>query len=290
MGTEAPRSPHWALALRFGPASITKAIVAASALELGATTLDETHSCENGKYEWAENLYQDWKPLDELTTADTVIESSNICGIKIGQKLGAKRLEQTFINFGFGEGGTASHFPEARSGEIPLPHDLKTEKYIATIATGYGGAYFSPLEIVQAFGAMANGGNLMKPQTITDFGKPEIIRRVLSESNAQQMRKVLAGVMTRGTAVNAASKFYRLGGKTGTGYSHTHPDHEKLGGDSNMAEFVGIAPIDNPRLVILAVLENPTDQKGVHGATHAAPIFTEVAERSLEHLGVPHQK
>lgn len=284
--THAERTPHWALSLRVGPASITKAFVAAAAVERGVTSVDEVHNCENGKYTYGGKLFQDWKPFDKLSTAETVVQSSNICGIKVGQKLGSAGLLEMFTQFGFGPGGTADGFPEARAGEIAAVPSSKEDEsvFVATVATGYGGMYLSPVEVVQAMGAIANGGNLVKPQAKP--AKPEIIRRVLSPETSDKMKQVLEKVMISGTAMKSHSKLYRLAGKTATGYSHTHTDHDSVGGDSNMASFVGFGPVENPRVVVYVGLENPTDGKGVHGAYHAAPIFREVAEKTLQHLKV----
>ncbi len=277
------RTRHWALSLRVGPASISKAFVAAAAVDKGLTSFNEIHNCEMGKYQYGGKLFQDWKPFDKLSTAETVIHSSNICGIKVGQKLGMAGLTETLKNFGFGTGGSAENFPEARSGEIP-PSKGDDPVYLATVSTGYGGIYLSPIEIVQAFGAIANGGNLLKPQN----GKASavVVRRVLSETTSKQMKEVLAEVMTKGTAMGSASKLYRLAGKTATGYSHTNIEHDTLGGEANMASFVGFGPVDNPRVVIYVGVENPTDGGGVHGSYHAAPVFREVAEKTLQYLKV----
>jgi len=288
MEKEAKRSPHWALSLRVGPASLSKVFVAAAAVDKGATTFAELHNCEKKKYKWEGTLYQDWKAFDKLSTADMLVHSSNICGIKVGQKLGATGIAEAFGRFGFGQGGTAENFPESRSGVIPSPQGDGDRAYIAGAATGYGSLYVSPLETVQAFGAIANGGNLLMPQSTTDKSvSPKVVRRAISEGTARELRQVLAEVMTRGTAREAGSKKFRLAGKTATGYSHTHVEHDTLGGDSNLAAFAGFGPVEDPRVVVFAVVENPNDQKGVHGSTHAAPLFTEVAEKTLAYLKVP---
>ncbi len=292
MEKQAERTPHWALSLKFGPASLSKAIVAAAAVERGTTTFQEMQNCEKGKYVINGQVYQDWKPFDSLSTADTVVHSSNICGIKVGEKLGAEGVAQAFTEFGFGPGGSADSFPEARPGELPkIPTDAAGKaKYVAHASTGYDAILVSPLEIVQAFSAIANGGNLLKPQNIKGGkAQPLVVRRVLSIENAKAMQAVLADVMVHGTAMAQASKLYKLAGKTATGYSRTHVGHDTLGGDSNLAAFAGFGPLENPRVVVFVVVENPTDMKGVHGSSHAAPLFREVTEKTLVFLKVPPQ-
>lgn len=284
--TQTERSPHWALSLRVGPASITKAFVAAAAVDRGVTSVDEMHNCENGKYAYGGKQFQDWKPFHKLSTAETVIQSSNICGIKVGQKLGSAGLMEMFTQFGFGPGGTAEGFPEARVGEVAAIPSSKEEEsvFVATLATGYGGMVLSPVEVVQAMGAIANGGNLVKPQPKP--AKPEVIRRVLSPETSEKMKLVLEKVLISGTAMKSQSNLYRLAGKTATGYSHTHVGHDSLAGDANMASFVGFGPVENPRVVVYVGVENPADGKGVHGSYHAAPVFREVAEKTLQYLKV----
>lgn len=288
--TQEKRSPHWALSLRFGPASIAKAFFAAMAVEKGKTQFNEMHNCENSKYTIEGKLFQDWKAFDKLSTADMIVNSSNICGIKVGERLGVDGVSAALKAYGFGPGGTAEGFPEARVGELVEPRSSHDGIYTATVTTGYGNLYLSPIEVVQAFGAIANGGNLLKPVSTSTSAEPKVIRRVLSEKTAAETRQVLADVMVRGTAMKAGSKLYNLGGKTATGYSRTHVGHDTLGGDSNMAAFVGFGPVENPRVVIFTVIENPTDRKGVHGSVHAAPLFTEVAEKTLRYLKVAENK
>ncbi len=286
---DARRTPHWALSLRVEPASISKVIVAAMAIDKGATSPNEMHNCEMGKYEVGGRLIQDWKPFDHLSTTDTVAQSSNICGIKVGEKLGLNNVLGAFKTFGFGAGGSAENFPEARSGVIPEKVSGSPEAQTlqnAILSTGYSGISTSPIEMVQAIGAIANGGNLLKPQSGIKI-RPKVVRRVISTETAAKMKGIMEAVLETGTAKNSKSKLYRLAGKTATGYSSTHGEHDTLGGESNMASFVGFGPVEKPRIVVYVAIENPNDGKGVHGAYHAAPIFREVAEKTLKHLNVP---
>lgn len=282
------RTSHWALSLRLGPASIAKAILAAEAVEKGKTTLSEVHNCENGAYNLGGRIYHDWKPFDKLSTADMIVHSSNNCAIKVGERLGAYGLATAFRDFGFGPEGTAEGFPEARVGQVPEPKNAEDVFFIGDHSNGQGSLYATPIEIVQAFGAIANGGNLLKPQVDVDDVAPKVIRRVLSKKNADEMKEVLAQVMVRGTAMNAGSKLYRMAGKTATGYGQTSARVEGKNLIANLAAFAGFAPVENPRVVILVGVENPSDKDGrAHGSYHAAPVFTEVAERTLQYLKVP---
>lgn len=282
-----PHSPHWALGLRLEPASVMKAVIAAAAIEKGATFYDEVHNCEKGTLLVEDKEYGDWKAFDKLTTAETVIQSSNICGIKIARKLGAKNIGTTLKDFGFGPEGVTSEFPEARPGVLPSITEVGEQHYVAQVSSGY--RHFStPLEIVQAFGAIANGGNLLKPVQANVGANipPTILKRVLSEKTSEEMRKMLLGVMSgaEGTARLEQSKKYKLGGKTGTGHSPWLADESTILKRSQIAHFVGFGPVEAPELVVYVGIQDPKNEKGqkAHGSSHAAPVFREIMDKLLD--------
>ncbi len=277
-------SPHWALSLRVEPASTMKAFMTAAAIQNGKTTPNELHNCEKGHYRLDGHDYGDWDKFDKLSTADTVIMSSNICGIKVAQKLGFEGLVQALSDFGFGAEGTAVDFPEARPGFFLSPKTTLPSYFTATIGVGFGGIHLSPLEIVQGFAAIANGGRLMKPlMADAPDTSIQVVRQVISQDTSDQMKKILRNVVLRGTAREQHDALYRLAGKTSTAYSPDFEDHASLGGESQMAGFVGFAPYDKPRLVIYVGVMNPKSSKdhAAHGSAHAAPVFREIAEKVL---------
>ncbi|MBY0371843.1 hypothetical protein K2X33_14255 [bacterium] len=252
---------HWSLGLKLGPASLVKPLIASAAVEKGRVAFNEELSCEDGHYEWDGRVYKDWKPFHKLTVAETIVQSSNICGVKVGRKLGAAGVAEAFHGFGFHTFAEPSQAPESL--------------YVGQLAIGYDGITASPLEIVRAYGAIANGGLLLG-----SGGE----HRVLSEKTAQQTREALVGVVERGTGKPAASALYHLAGKTGTGYG---PNAVGTQGKANLAAFAGFGPVESPRVVVFAALENPGQGKGVHGGGQAGPLFKEVAEKTLQHLRVP---
>lgn len=281
-----PHLPHWALSLRIEPASVIKALVAAAAIEEGVTRVDEKHNCENGKLLIENKEYGDWKAFGQLTTAEAIAQSSNICGIKIGRKLGAQGIDGFLKRFGFGPEGVTAQFPEARAGVLPSIDSLGEAHYIGGLSSGFN-LYTTPLEIVQAFGAIANGGNLLAPQqaSVGANAEPKVLRRVLSEQNAKTAREILQGVTaSRGTAYVARSKRIQFGGKTGTGYSQWLVDtNAPAVKESQIAHFVGMAPIESPRYVVYVGIQDPKnspDQKA-HGSEHAAPVARDILEKLL---------
>ncbi len=276
------------LSRRFQIASIGKMMVTAYAVEKGLTDENEKLYCEHGSYKFGDHVYEDYKAFDFLTTQQTIALSSNICTIKIGQRLGADGVESAIRNFGFGQGGSASEFPTARSGIVPHANELSEPDYIASISTGmagYDSGYVvTPLEITQAFGAVANGGNLMKPVGIGEA--PVVMRRILSEATAKKMRDILQAVVTEGTGHSKAeSKLYTTAGKTAS-----NPEKpESNNGQAGAASFVGFAPVSSPKVLVFVTVRDTGDMHPV-GGFHAAPVFREVADRVLKLMNVPPDK
>lgn len=286
----------WSLSYLLEPASVMKGITAASAVDNNVTTFDETFDCGNGTYLYGHNLFHDWKPFAKLTTTYTVVHSSNICGIKIGERLGSKGLAKTVHDFGFGPGGTTEGFPEALAGDVPTIDQLTEEEYVALIATGYTVQdvfHITPLEMVQAYGAIANGGKLMKPISAQDpDSAATVVRQVLSPKTSQGMKVVLQKVVQEGTGKPAESRLYTTAGKTGTAYTPGAPEHDTLGGERAIASFAGFAPVGNPRIALYVGIIDPTNSKDhqPHGSEHAAPVFREITERVLQHFNVAPDK
>nr|AIA12637.1 Penicillin binding protein transpeptidase domain protein [uncultured bacterium] len=278
---------NWALSYGFEPASAMKTIIAASAIDHRLTSTNEVQNCENGTYSYGAHVYHDWKPFQTLTTAKTIVYSSNICGIKIAEKLGTSGLHSTLTDFGFGVGGSASEFPEAMVGQIPDPNQMPAAEYIALGSTGYTenpGLKITPLEILQAYGAIANEGRLMKPiMSSLHDSAASVVRQVISPGTALAMKKVLTDVVLTGTGKNARSSIYTTAGKTSTAYNPNSPSHHLLGGQRGIGGFVGFAPVDRPRLVVYVAMIDPVgSQDGQpHGNEHAAPVFREVIEKLL---------
>ncbi len=279
------REPYWILSQLMETASIAKVFTMAKAIDLGVTTTDEKHNCENGKYIYNGVEYRDWKQggWKELTTSEAFENSSNICNMKVGEKAGEKNLMKMLEDFGFGVGGSAESFPAARVGERPAPGP----QFVPQVTTGFG-FKSSPLEVVAAFGAIANGGELMK--TLNGDEKfSQVTRRVMTENKAEIMRLMLSGVVKRGTGRRAKSDLYSTAGKTATSRFNNVVNSESYGGKdiSNYAGFIGFAPVSHPEIEVYVGIINPnTDRTGAHGGEHAAPVFKEVIENVLTHLKV----
>jgi cell division protein FtsI (penicillin-binding protein 3) len=287
------RTGHWSLGQLMEPASILKTLVAAQAIDSGLTTPHESHACENGSYSYGGHVFHDWKKVgwDHMTTEDTIAFSGDICAMKIGEKIGAAGLRHMLVNFGFGPDGSASLFPEARSGVLPPPDGKQDSDIVPFVSMGYG-FRTTPLEVIQAYGAIANGGTLLEPAPVSDPGQ-HVIRRVLSQQSAEQMKAILEQVVLKGTARGrAASDLYTTAGKTASSFVPDLTREEQFDGRNkgNFAGFVWFAPVKSPRVEIYVGIRDPQSPDGAHGSAHAAPVFKQIAEDVLKQMKVAPDK
>ena len=170
-----------------------------------------------------------------------------------------------------------------------------TDYSLASVSFGHEIAV-TPLQMVAALSAIANGGTLMEPHItkalirdgkIVEQIKPKKIRRVISKKTSRQMMEILKFVVKDGTGKNAAVEGFDVAGKTGTAQKYITKT-KSYSKTEFVSSFIGYAPADAPRLVILVMIDNP---KGVHwGSIVAAPVFREIAKKSLRYLNVPSSK
>lgn len=273
----------------FEPGSTFKAFVIAQALDDKTITENTEFDCENGSFRVGRNVVHDTHPHKILTPRGILQVSSNICTAKVAQKMGRDRLVESYKNFGFGD-RYGLGLPGEGRGLVPYP---KAEIALATQSFGQG-VSATALQVAAAYGALANGGTLMKPYLVSKVvdadgltlleNKPTPIRRVVSEKSAKATIAMLESVVEQGgTATRARMDEYRVAGKTGTaqkvdpvarGYS-----------DKRIASFIGVVPAEDPRAVIYIVIDEP--RTDVYGGLVAAPAFKEIALQAMPHLGAP---
>lgn len=290
--TTGKKTGYWSLSQVLEPASHAKVIVAAQAIESGLTGPGDYHSCENGTYKFGKDFFHDWKTggWDRLTTEGTIMVSSDICSIKIGELVGAQALQKMLVQFGFGPGGTAESFPAAMPGYLPGKTDKP--KVIPKITAGFG-FKATPIEMVQAYGAIANGGKLLKPHLANNTGSAEVIRQVMSQENAEKVKEILRQVVLKGTGKPAQSSLYSMAGKTATSFVPDLRQWNLVEGrkQGNYAAFIGFAPVKEPKVEVYVGIHDPnTDGSGAHGGAHAAPVFKRIVEEVLKHMNVPEEK
>jgi cell division protein FtsI (penicillin-binding protein 3) len=275
----------------FEPGSTMKIFTAAAALDRGGFAPKSTFFCENGSYRIGRHTIHDTKPHGVLTMQDVVMCSSNIGAVKIGQGLGRQVLHQTLTDFNFGR-PLGVDFPGETGGDLS-PYSQWTNVDAAAIAFGQG-VSASALQLASATAAIANHGILMQPYLVKEIRDPsgrlvqgvvpKPLRRVVSERSAAQLRSILGTVVhDGGTGTNAALIGYTAGGKTGTAQKV-----DPAGGYARgryIGSFVGFAPLENPRIVVLVSIDEP--RRAHYGGVVAAPAFREICQKSLDYLNVP---
>lgn len=277
-----------ALTDQFEPGSTFKVFTVAAALEERAVRPSDSFFCENGRFAIGRHAIHDHGGYGSLDVGRILQVSSNIGAAKIAEKLGREKLAAYQRAFGFGVKPGTGLLGEAK-GSLPFP---KSEIALATQSFGQG-LTASAVQIAAAFGAVANGGALMRPYLIARVvdpdgevvmqREPERVRQVISRGTSQELLRMMRLVVQKeGTAPLARMDEWEVAGKTGTAQKAedgVYSVHKRT------ASFVGIAPAEAPRLVILVVIDEP--QGDVYGGLVAAPAFKEIAKGALAHLGVP---
>ncbi len=277
----------------FEPGSVIKPYVVAAALDSKTIQLSNSFDCNEGKLKIGRRTIHDsHKPKTRyLNVEDIIIHSSNVCTYKIANKLGAKNLYKYFTKFGFGQSSNTIGYPGESRGVLSNYQKWKPIRF-ANIAFGQG-LMVSGIQIVQAYGAIANGGNLIKPYYLDRVEKPnglitnaqstQIVSRVMTTKTARILRNILYKTVEQG-ATKARSKIYTSGGKTGTSQK-IDPKTKTYSHKKHLSSFAGIAPINDPHLVVYIQVNEPNQQQS-YGSLWAAPVFKEITEKTLSYLNV----
>lgn len=280
-----------AIANSYEPGSTFKILPLASALEEGLIN-SNSRFYDPGFVKVEDRYMHCW--LDgghgSQTLSEVVENSCNPGFINIGLRLGTEQFYKYLKAFNIGPTLGIDLPGEAESICVP-EKDVKLVD-LASMSIGQANAV-TPIQLVSVMATIANGGKLMRPHLVKEMKnnqgqvvkevKPQEIRQVISPETAREVRRYLGNVVSNGTGRNAYIEGYSVGGKTGTaqkavpgGYSTT----------DYVASFLGFAPVDDPRLVILVVVDSPQGYS-YYGGTVAAPVFREVMRDSLRYLGVP---
>ena len=221
-----------------------------------------------------------------LDTAGILAQSSNVGAITIGQRLGAKRFSQWVYKFGFGQ-PTGVDLPGEERGLI-TPLAEYSGSSMGNMPIGQG-QLVTPLQMVSAYGAIANGGTLLSPRLVNSVnGKAtdaaDAGQRIISVKTAAAVREMLTGVFQPGgTASEIEIPGYELAGKTGTA-NKIDPTTGGYSQSDYVASFVGMAPAADPKLLISIVVDEP--QGDIYGGSVAAPAFGKIASFALPYLRI----
>ncbi len=273
----------------FEPGSTQKLITIAAALDAGVVHPGTRFSIP-GELVIDDKTYTDvGQHPPELTVAEIVSYSSNIGTILVEQELGDERFHDYLERFGLGT-ATGVDFPGEAEGVLRPADEWCTTTCGASTAIGYR-VSVTALQMAAAYGAIANDGVWVRPHVVKEIVDGSGSRRpatplkqpVVSAETADVMRSMLGAVIESGTGGRAAVEGYRAGGKTGTTKRYD-PVLIYEHGDV-VASFIGMAPIDDPELVVAVIIDTPAD--GQFGGVVAAPVFAEIMKAALHQLGVP---
>ncbi|MBU1326643.1 penicillin-binding protein 2 [Patescibacteria group bacterium] len=267
------------VAASYEPGSTFKVLVMSAALQeklvTPTTTMDESGPVEVGEYAirtW-NNEYH-----GTITMTQVLEHSSNVGMVYVARKLGIETFLRYLTLFGFGE-STGIDMEEETSPDLRPAKEWK-DIDLATASFGQGIA-LTPIQMVRAVGSLANGGWMMEPRVVKEIIgaksktitlPPKKIRQVVSEATARIITEMMVSAVDQGEAKWAKPKGYRIAGKTGTAQIPVagHYDEKKT-----ITSFVGFAPADNPRFVMLVTLREPSSSPW--GSETAAPLFFTIA-------------
>lgn len=283
-----------AVADMYEPGSTLKVITVAAALEEGIvsadTMIDTPHSIEIGDFSYTDSGYNPAR----MPVYDVIAKSSNIGTIHIEQMLGEDLHYDYLTRFGLGARAGVDIAGE-RYGSLP-PTSQWTATSGSSIAIGYA-VHTTALQMAAVYATIANDGIWTEPYLVEAMvhangdritPSPRTLR-VLSPQTAQTLRSMLGRVIDEGTGGRAALSDYTAGGKTGT--TNKFDVEKGVYSDDTYASFIGMAPLNDPRVVVAIVLDSPDGQLGDGtelslGGASAAPVFAEVAQNALHQLGV----
>ena len=292
-GAPAESRMNRAVSALYEPGSTFKLITLAAAFDQDITRPNEVFDCENGAIYIAGHRIRDHKPFGLLNVADILAQSSDVGAIKIAVRLGAPRFYEYIRAFGFGA-PTGVDLPGESKG---LLHRLENWSAISIGSVSMGQEIgVTPIQLITAVSAIANGGLLIKPHVVQQIKRGEQIltvpaslsaaepRRVIRPETAATMRRLMEGVVLHGTGPLARLDGWTAAGKTGSAQK-IDPTTGRYSPTQLIASFTGFAPISNPAVSILISLDSPV---GLHeGGQVAAPVFKRVAEQVLSYLDVP---
>jgi cell division protein FtsI (penicillin-binding protein 3) len=272
-----------ALTEPYEPGSTLKPFVAARLLDLHRARVDEVMNTYNGKWELNGRKIEDDHPSPSFTLADVIRFSSNIGIVQFAMRFSPREQYELLRDVGFGT-PSGLPYPAEESGRLPTPQNWD-KLTPASLAMGYA-LNVTPLQLANAYGAIADGGELLQPAIVKEIRAADgtvlyrhqrtVVRRVMTTETAQTVRGLLRGVVEGGTGDSAKLATFDVAGKTGTAKL---AQHGKYVAGKYTASFVGLFPADNPQLVILVKLDSPSSS--IYGGKAAAPVSKTVLQAAI---------
>ncbi|MCO5315449.1 MAG: penicillin-binding protein 2 [Solirubrobacterales bacterium] len=269
----------------YEPGSTFKPFTVAAALETGTVTPESTFTLPPSITLYDRTIEESHpRGTVNLSVGDILAQSSNVGAVTVGLELGGRRFSRWIDRFGFGR-TTGIRFPSEERG-IVHPYSDWSGSTMGNLPIGQG-LSVTPIQMVQAYGALANGGILRSPKLIKSIGGRKIRgdsgKRIISPNVASEVRQMLEGVLAPGgTASEVEVPGYTLAGKTGTAQIATENGYSDT---RYVASFVGLAPAKRPAIAVAVMVTEP--RNGHSGGEVAAPVFGDIAAFALPYLGVP---
>ncbi len=269
---------------QFEPGSTFKIVAATAAIDKNLVRIEDKFDCEDGAFQYKSVIINDHKPHSILTFGEIIEQSSNIGIIKVASQIGDKSLYNYAQDYGFGTPTNIGLNAES-SGILKKPSDW-SQISLAEISMGHE-IGVTALQLAMAYGAVANGGILLKPYLINNINtvddisiyseEPKVIRKIANNNAMTQLSRLLVNAVEIGTGVEAHIPGWQVAGKTGTAQKYVDGNYSHTKFISN---FVGYLPASNPQLLCVITLDEP--QLGYHwGGTGAAPVFKRIMERII---------
>lgn len=273
---------------QYEPGSTFKLITAAAAIEENTSQPESQYVCHGSMKIGDRKLSCTSQTRGTKTLAKAIEESCNMTMVQVAQGLGPEKFLKYIKAFGFGRKTGIELYGES-VGLIPASAGEIGKVKLATMSYGHSIAV-SPLQLINAVSAISNGGYLNKPTLIKEIvdangnviekNKSELRRRVISQETSDKMRSMMRRVVESGTGKRAKVPGYIVGGKSGTANIATKGGYL----DAYNASFVGVAPLNDPRLTVLVIVNNP--RTGIYGGAVAGPVVQEVLSKSLNYMKI----
>ncbi|MFN0279609.1 MAG: peptidoglycan D,D-transpeptidase FtsI family protein [Pyrinomonadaceae bacterium] len=274
----------------YSPGSVFKIIPYSSALEKNLFTPEDKIDAGNGSLNVAGHVFSDHHS-GTMSYADAMGFSSNICAIKTGMRVGREDFFGMLQKMGFGS-KTGIELPAETQGIVRSPEKWNGDS-LASMSIGYE-IGVTALQMVTAFATIANNGIRNQPHVIKEVRStkqdPKIVTQpqqtqVITAESAKHLKTMLRQVVTSGTGRRAQLNGYTVAGKTGTAWKF-NPKTKTVDSSKYISSFIGMAPADNPEIVVGVVMDEP--RGGARdGGMVSAPVFREIAQQILTEMNVP---
>ena len=292
----------------YEPGSTFKLVTMAAALDSGSVTVNDSFYCGGHEdFKGRDQTLSCWKSAGHgaETLEEALGNSCNIAFGHIGLRIGGEEFYDYINSFGFLE-QTGVDLPGEAKGLFFSKADLSGASTASLISASFGQTFrITPIQLVRAVAAIVNGGYLLEPHVVSTVldadgnvvqkNERTVLRQVISEETSATMREFMEFVVTDGTASNAYTPGYRVGGKTGTSEKIDEYDENGKPVDDKIVSFIGVAPINDPQYVVLVALDTPEYVAGtsytphnqyISGGLMGAPTVRDIFSDILPYLGV----